>query len=97
MPVNIYNFKEEKIDAGRNEMDQRLAQYKREAERRARIEAESNREGRAAKKKEKKSKRSTRNRDRKSSNSSSNISKQNDEGESKTKNWTSAAQGPLGG
>jgi dynein light intermediate chain 2, cytosolic len=75
------NFKEEKIDAGRNEMDEKLAQYKREAERRARIEAESNREGRAAKKKEKKSKRS--NRDRKSSNSSSNVSKQNDEGESK--------------
>ena len=45
------NFKEEKIDSGRAEMDEKLAQYKREAERRARIEAESNREGRAARKK----------------------------------------------
>ena len=52
------NFKEEKIDAGRSVMDEKLAQYKREAERKARIEAESNREGRAARKKERKSKRS---------------------------------------
>ena len=35
------NFKEEKIDSGQAEMDEKLAQYKREAERRARIEAES--------------------------------------------------------
>ena len=44
------NFKEEKIDAGRSVMDEKLAQYKREAERKARIEAESNREGRCEEK-----------------------------------------------
>ena len=66
------NFKEEKIDAGRSVMDEKLAQYKREAERKARIEAESNREGRAARKKERKSKRS---KDRKSNVSASGESK----------------------
>ena len=66
------NFKEEKIDAGRSVMDEKLAQYKREAERKARIEAESNREGRAARKKERKSKRS---KDRKSNVSASDESK----------------------
>lgn len=53
------NFKEEKVDAGRSEMDEKLAQYKREAERRARIEAESSREGRKKRDKKKGSKRST--------------------------------------
>ena len=66
------NFKEEKIDAGRSVMDEKLAQYKREAERKARIEAESNREGRAARKKERKNKRS---KDRKSNVSASGESK----------------------
>ena len=70
------NFKEEKIDSGRAEMDEKLAQYKREAERRARIEAESNREGRAARKKKSKSKKSSK--DRSSNNESESKVSSND-------------------